>query len=270
MINNFFLQRIMTSRSYKELLIIITSIMLLNFLGMYPFTYGLYQGHAIWRMTFVLVGNGESAFSFLSMTLYSVLPLFILWGVTINQISDQKSGFNVSVMARLGYKSYLKSLYIGSGIASGLLFIGPLLLNHLVVFLSSLFVAKHYADPVGPEVLAPLKSEPIWQWGVWSWQHLPLTDMLYSLGNTWIFMLFGTILVSLGLIVTKLYQLVLLSLALYLPFWAATGSLSVNKLMQPLIPAYLNHLIFGYLILTVGAVVFNSLVYHYFTRWHTS
>ena len=269
MISNFFFRRIIASLSYKVLLIITTSIMVLTFLGMHPFNYGLYRGHTILRMTFVLVGNGESAFSFLSTAMYSLLPLFILGGVTINQISDQKSGFDVAIMARLGYKKYLQQLYIGSGMTSGLLFIGPLLLNHLIVLGSRLVITKSYADPIGPEVIMPLKSDLIWHWGVWSWQHLLMTDILYSLGNTWLFIIFGTVLVSLGLIVTKLYQLVLLTLAIYLPFWAG-GSLSINKLMQPLIPAYLNHIILGYVVLTIGAIVFNSLVYRYFVRWHIS
>lgn len=128
MISNFFLKRIVSSRVYKILLITIAFIMIGTFIGIHPLNYGLYEGHALLRMTFVLVGNGDSSFSFLSTIMYSVLPLFILGGVTLNQINDQKSGFNLSVIARLGRKKYLQQLYIGSGIMSALLFSMPLII----------------------------------------------------------------------------------------------------------------------------------------------
>lgn len=264
MTNNFFIKRIFTSHAYQSVVGIMTVIMVLNFIGIHPFNYGLYEGHALLRMTFVLVSNGDSSFSFLSTTMYSVLPLFILSGVTLNQINDQKSGFNLSVIARLGQKKYLQQLYMGSGIMSALLFVIPLIINHLVVLITKLLVSKTYVDPLNADVMLPLKTDAIWQWGVWSWQHLIVTDLVYSILNTWLFILFGTLLVSLALIVTKTYQLVLLALAMYLPFWGE--SYSVNKLMQPIVPAYIEKIMFAYIALTISILVINVTVYRHFAK----
>ncbi|MEX0379836.1 hypothetical protein AB3K25_09720 [Leuconostoc sp. MS02] len=264
MASNFFISRILASHAYQMVMAVIIMIMIGIFIGIHPLNYGLYEGHALWRMTFVLVSNGDSSFSFLSTTMHSMLPLFILGSVTLNQINDHKSGFNLSVIARLGQKKHLQQLYIGSGIMSALLFVIPLIINHLVVFVTKLLVSKTYVDPLNADVMLPLKTDAIWQWGVWSWQHLIVTDLVYSILNTWLFILFGTLLVSLALLITKTYQLVLLTLAMYLPFWG--GSYSVNKLMQPIVPAYIEKIMFAYIALTVCILVINVTVYRYFAK----
>lgn len=264
MFSNFFAQRVWAGRAYRIGSSIVTFIMIGTFLGIHPFRYGLYEGRALLRMTFILVGNGDSALSFLSNAMYSVLPLVILGSVTINQMNDQKNGLDVAVIARLGRKKQLQQLYIGSGILGGVLFLLPLLLNHLFILLTKLIVGKTYSDNLNAEVIMPLGADPIWHWGVWSWQHLAITDLLYGLGNAWIFILLSTLLVSLGLIIPKLYQLVLVALALYLPFWG--GPLSVNQLMQPIIPAYLHNIVWGYLSLTLIICVINFLVYRFFSK----
>lgn len=251
----FFFQRIIHTRSFwliQGVLLVIMTLDVFHQVGDVVDVEG-------WGSTFFFarsIGNSH----LYQLLVITILPVYIFFAVSSCYLSDYTSGFQISVVNRIGLKQYLKNLYGVSFFAGTLVLLIPLIYNIVLIKILLLFDIKTITmvEYMGFDRTPQLLTEPSWQFAIWQVNHGFLTWLIFSFTVCLFSGALAVTMITISRLFLQRYQVVIVTLIAYFAeLTLADHGGIIGRGIQPNTPITLQSWLLRWGLFFVAVILFN-------------